>query len=90
MCLAKSAVENKLIDIYIKTEYNIYTIFTGGIFMKFRHFMWILTGLVAVVSMAAGVAVLVNRYLAVKNDTDYIECDCDDDEDEPQPEITVD
>lgn len=57
--------------------------------MKLRHFMWLLTGLVAVVAMAAGVAVIVNRYLAVKNDTDYIECDCDEEDDEPQPEITV-
>ncbi len=55
--------------------------------MKFRHFMWLLTGLVAVVAMAAGVAVLVNRYLAVKNNADYIECDCEDDE--LEPEITV-
>lgn len=44
--------------------------------MKLRHVMWILTALVAVVAMAAGVAVLVNRYLASKNNTDYIECDC--------------
>jgi hypothetical protein len=36
--------------------------------------------LVAVVAMAAGVAVLVNRYLAAKNNTDYIECDCDNDD----------
>ena len=56
--------------------------------MKFRHIMWILTGLVAVVAMAAGVAVIVNRYLAAKNNTDYIECDCDDDDDMAE-EITV-
>ena len=48
--------------------------------MKLRHFMWIVTALVAVVAMAAGVAVIVNRYLAKKNKTDYIECDCEDDD----------
>lgn len=45
--------------------------------MKLRHVMWIITALVAVVSMAAGVAVLVNRYLNSKKKMDYIECDCD-------------
>ena len=48
--------------------------------MKLRHFMWIITALVAVVAMAAGVAVIVNRYLAKKKQTDYIECDCGDDD----------
>lgn len=48
--------------------------------MKLRHFAWILTALVAVVAMAAGVAVIINRYLAKKNQTDYIECDCEDDD----------
>lgn len=48
--------------------------------MKFRHFIWILTAFVAVVSMAAGVAVVINRYLAAKNNTDYIECDCSTDD----------
>lgn len=56
--------------------------------MKLRHFMWIITGLVAVVSMSAGVAVIINRVLAAKNNTDYIECDCEDEE-EMEPEITV-
>lgn len=48
--------------------------------MKFRHIMWVFSALVAVVAMAAGVAVIINRYLASKNNTDYIECDCDDDD----------
>lgn len=49
--------------------------------MKLKHIMWILTALVAVVSVAAGVAVLVNRYLNSKKELDYIECDCEDDDD---------
>ncbi len=48
--------------------------------MKLKHVLWILTALVAVVAMAAGVAVLINRYLAKKKQTDYIECDCEDDD----------
>ena len=48
--------------------------------MKLKHVIWVLTALVAVVAMAAGVAVLINRYLAKKNNTDYIECDCEDDD----------
>ncbi len=49
--------------------------------MKFRHLMWIFTALVAVTSIAAGVAVFVNRYLNIKKNTNYIECDCDCDDD---------
>lgn len=48
--------------------------------MKLKHFLWIFTAFVAVVSMAAGVAVIINRYLAAKNNTDYIECGCEDDD----------
>lgn len=48
--------------------------------MKFRHFAWIITAVVAVACMAAGVAVIINRYLSAKNNTDYIECDCNDDD----------
>ena len=50
--------------------------------MKFRTLMWIITAAVAVVAMAAGVAVFVNRYLNTKKDLDYIECDCECDPDE--------
>ena len=53
--------------------------------MKFRTIMWIITGAVAIVAMAAGVAVFVNRYLSAKKDMDYIECDC-----EPDPDIILD
>lgn len=53
--------------------------------MKFRHIAWILAAIVAVVAMAAGVAVIINRYLNHKKDVDYIECECD-----PDPDITLD
>lgn len=53
--------------------------------MKFRTIMWIITGAVAIVAMAAGVAVFVNRYLNTKKDMDYIECEC-----EPDPDVTFD
>lgn len=49
--------------------------------MKLKHLMWIITALVAVVTVAAGVAVLVNRYLNSKKELDYIECDCEEDDD---------
>ncbi len=49
--------------------------------MKLKHVLWVLAGIVAVVSMAAGVAVLVNYILGKKQETcDYIECDCDPEE----------
>ena len=53
--------------------------------MKFRTLMWIIAAAVAVVAMAAGVAVFVNRYLNTKKDMDYIECDC-----EPVPDVLLD
>ena len=53
--------------------------------MKFRTLMWIIAAAVAVVAMAAGVAVFVNRYLNTKKNTDYIECEC-----EPDPDIVLD
>ena len=48
--------------------------------MSFKHIMWFISILVAVVAMAAGVAVLVNRYLIDKENEEYefIECDEDD------------
>ena len=53
--------------------------------MKFRTIMWIITAAVAVVAMAAGVAVFVNRYLNTQKDMDYIECDYD-----PDPDVVLD
>ena len=48
--------------------------------MSFKHVMWFISILVAVIAMAAGVAVLVNRYLIDKENEEYefIECDEDD------------
>ena len=53
--------------------------------MKFKHLMWIVTAVVGIVAMAAGVAVFVNRYLNTKKNMDYIECEC-----EPDPDIVLD
>lgn len=53
--------------------------------MKLKHLMWIVTTVVAIVAMAAGVAVFVSRYLNTKKDMDYIECEC-----EPDPDIVLD
>ena len=51
--------------------------------MKAKHVLWFLAGIVAVVTMAVGVAVLVDRYLNRKECPDgYIECDTDDVEDD--------
>ncbi|MEG1887231.1 MAG: hypothetical protein RR177_03810 [Oscillospiraceae bacterium] len=50
--------------------------------MKFKHFIWIATAVVAIATMAAGVAVFVNRYICNKDkEYNYIECDCTPDED---------
>lgn len=47
--------------------------------MKFKHVMWVISGIIAVVSMAVGVALLVDRFLLNKYDNsgEYIECDCE-------------
>lgn len=46
--------------------------------MKAKHVLWIFTGLVAVITMAVGVAVLVDRYLTRKECPDgYITFDSD-------------
>ncbi len=46
--------------------------------MKMKHIIWIITGIVAVISMAAGIAVLVDRYLRpASGKQNYIECDCE-------------
>ncbi|MBQ7288877.1 MAG: hypothetical protein IJW78_04025 [Clostridia bacterium] len=48
--------------------------------MSFKHIMWFISILVAVVAMAAGVAVLVNRYLIDKDNEEYEFIECDDEE----------
>lgn len=48
--------------------------------MKAKNIMWIITGLVAVCAIAAGVALFVNRYLLTDKESNYIECDCSEDE----------
>ena len=53
--------------------------------MRFRTIMWIVAAAIAIIAMAAGVAVFVNRYLNTKKDMDYIECDC-----EPDLDLTLD
>ena len=48
--------------------------------MKVKHILWFLTGIVAVVAMAAGVAVVVDRLISRKECPEgYIECDTQDD-----------
>ena len=50
--------------------------------MKLKHVLWILSGLVAVVTMAVGIAVVVDRFLNRKECPDgYIECETEDYED---------
>ncbi len=48
--------------------------------MKAKNVIWIVTGIVAVCAIAAGVALFVNRYLLRNDDSKYIECDCSEDE----------
>lgn len=44
--------------------------------MKAKHVIWIITGIVAVVAMAAGIAVLVDKYFGDKiAKNNYIECE---------------
>ena len=47
--------------------------------MKFKHAMWVITGILAVVSLAVGIAMLVDRFLLNKYDNsgEYIECECE-------------
>ena len=48
--------------------------------MKVKHIFWILSGIVAVVAMAAGIAVVVDRFISRKECPEgYIECDTPDD-----------
>ncbi len=49
--------------------------------MKVKHVLWILSGIVAVVTMAVGIAVLVDRMIARKECPDgYIDCGDDTEE----------
>ncbi len=48
--------------------------------MKLKHVLWILSGLVAVAAMAAGIAVFVSKFLAEEDEENYLECDVDEDE----------
>jgi hypothetical protein len=44
--------------------------------MKAKHVLWIFTGIVAIVTMAVGVAILVDRFISRKEcPSGYIECD---------------
>ena len=47
--------------------------------LKAKHILWVISGIVAVVAMAAGIAVLVDRYLKSKECPDgYIDCSGED------------
>lgn len=48
--------------------------------MKLKHVLWILSGLVAVAALAAGIAVFVSKFLAEEDEENYLECEVDADE----------
>lgn len=48
--------------------------------MNFKHVMWFISVVVAVVAMAAGVAVLVNRFLIDKDNEEYEFIECEDED----------
>ncbi len=51
--------------------------------MKAKHVLWFFSALVAVVAMAAGVAIIVDRFITRKECPDgYIECETEDIEEE--------
>lgn len=53
--------------------------------MKIKHILWILSGLVAVVAMAVGVAVVVDRFISRKECPDgYIECESEEYEEDAE------
>ena len=43
--------------------------------MKLKHVLWIVSAIVAVAAVVAGVAVFVTRFLAEEDEDNYIECD---------------
>ncbi len=47
--------------------------------MTCKHVMWVISIIIGVVAMAAGVAVIVNRFLVNKNNNEYEYIDCEDD-----------
>ena len=47
--------------------------------MKLNHVLWPLAGIVAVIAMAVGVAVIVDRFITRKECPDgYLECETED------------
>ena len=47
--------------------------------MKLKHVLWTLAGIVAVIAMAEGVAILVDRFITRKECPDgYLECETED------------
>ena len=48
--------------------------------MKLKHVLWILSGLVAVAALAAGIAVFVSKFLAEEDEENYLECEVEADE----------
>lgn len=50
--------------------------------MKLKHVLWIMSAIVAVAAMAAGIAVFVSRFLAEEDEDNYLECDIDDTDEE--------
>lgn len=47
--------------------------------MKAKHVLWIFSALVAVVAMAAGVAVIIDKYFSERvAKYEYVECDGED------------
>ena len=48
--------------------------------MKLKHILWILSGLVAVAALAAGIAVFVSKFLAEEDEDNYLECEVETDE----------
>ncbi len=47
--------------------------------MKLKHLLWTLAAIVAVVAMAVGVAILVDRFITRKECPDgYLECETED------------
>ena len=47
--------------------------------MKLKHVLWIIAGIVGIVTMAVGVALLVDRFVLRKECPDgYLECETED------------
>jgi hypothetical protein len=48
--------------------------------MKLKHVLWIISAVVAVAALAAGIAVFVTRFLAEEDEDNYLECEIEPDE----------